>query len=270
MRAHKIIAIVATVNLAAPATAPPSHRPGRSVGRARRGIRAVAVAVPLMLAATLVPVILAASSASASESACTVQETTAVSTSTARSGGSVYVPAGRQVRVRIFGSAQEDWWFISHRLQANPVVELTGPGYFDDDLGIFDWYYVSQETPHFRTWSHTETFTVATAGVYNFSGYLRNYFGTNLQKQVSAEVLGLNALDCEAIAAFELAGPNPGLRHGESCWTACADPVSTRSGDFYDSWDDIATIPGRSPALSWTRTYLSARSGETGEAFGPG
>ncbi len=182
----------------------------------------------------------------------------------------MYVPAGRQVRVRIFGSAREDWWFISHRLQANPVVELTGPGYFADDLGLFDWYYVSEESPHYRTWSFTATFSVATAGVYNFAGYLRNYFGTDLQKQVSAEVLGLNSLDCEAIAAFELAGPNPGLRHGESCWTACADPVSTRSGDFYDSYADIATIAGRSPALSWTRTYLSARSGETGAAFGPG
>jgi len=223
-----------------------------------------------MVAATLLPAIHAGSSASASASACTIEETTAISTSTERSSGSVYVPAGRQVRVRIFGSAREDWWFISHRLQANPVVELTGPGYFDDDLGIFNWYYVSEETPHYRTWSHGYTFAISTAGVYNFSGYLRNYFGTDLQKQVSAEVLGLNSLDCEAIAAFELAGPNPGLRHGESCWTACADPVSTRSGDFYDSYADIGTIPGRSPALSWTRTYLSARSGETGGAFGPG
>lgn len=141
-----------------------------------------------MLAAALLPVIHGASSASASASACTIEETTAISTSTERSGGSVYVPAGRQVRVRIFGSAREDWWFISHRLQANPVVELTGPGYFDDNLGLFDWYYVSEESPHYRTWSFTETFNVGTAGVYNFAGYLRNYFGTDLQKQVSADV----------------------------------------------------------------------------------
>lgn len=254
-----------------PTTEPAANRSKAArTGGQRRGIRAVAVAVPLIVAATLLPAIHAGSSASASASACTIEETTAISTSTERSSGSVYVPAGRQVRVRIFGSAREDWWFISHRLQANPVVELTGPGYFDDDLGIFNWYYVSEETPHYRTWSHGYTFAISTAGVYNFSGYLRNYFGTDLQKQVSAEVLGLNSLDCEAIAAFELAGPNPGLRHGESCWTACADPVSTRSGDFYDSYADIGTIPGRSPALSWTRTYLSARSGETGGAFGPG
>ena len=52
----------------------------------------------------------------------------------------------------------------------------------------------------------------------------------------------------------ETSGPNAAENQCERC---AADPVNTASGDYFERSTDLS-IPGRGPALAWTRAYNSA------------
>ncbi len=231
----------------------------------------------------LAPFGLATPAASAAED-CTVenQVTTSVGNSSGTQGTSIYVPANRKVEVRMFGSATEKYYWGWHRLQSNPVVTLTGPGTSVDHMGLIDYYHdPAGQAPHTQTFSHARTWATTTAGTYQGSGHHLSYYGDNLQQQVSIKVLVCVPATTTTtttttpppggvpLSQWELAGPNGGLIHGDSCWLGCGDPISTRTGAFYDAFTDLDAIPGRSPMLAFTRTYLSARSGTVGP-FGAG
>ena len=80
-----------------------------------------------------------------------------------------------------------------------------------------------------------------------------NFYIADQNANVIREVTPPQAPAGGALAPPETYGPN---RTERQCQACAADPVSTASGDFYESYSDLAT-PGRGPALALVRSYNS-------------
>jgi RHS repeat-associated protein len=77
----------------------------------------------------------------------------------------------------------------------------------------------------------------------------------------------LNSSNCaprlDLLDPLSLLGDNPAFPQSCTCYATAADPVNTLTGNYHDTWTDMA-IPGRGMGLTWARSYNSAVAAQDG------
>ncbi|MCP4304188.1 MAG: RHS repeat-associated core domain-containing protein [bacterium] len=107
------------------------------------------------------------------------------------------------------------------------------------------------------SWLHVEF--KADSGM-DFSGYS----GEVLVEFIDGESgESLECLDRPGLADDELLGGNPSMPRACENWVPEADPVNTATGNFHDSWTDLA-VPGRGWGLGFVRSYNSLSADHDG------